>query len=344
MDYQNIKNALTNIECGKYNTLEPRLQEYLKKNIYYQENNIAPCIPVETEFNITDNDIHILKRFIKGKKKNIYNAKNHPLNKQTYNSDTSFFASIKQDAETTKKLKKINDAKNKEYTNPHNMGMFSQSTKNKNKNINNFYDNCLDKNNQMEIFDGRDILQNFEKQKEYIDTFGNSTNNKQHINSEMNHRLYPQNINDRNYQNNLPNNNINNIIGELDKYGETYQYSYNDGTNMDTKHKIIIPSAKYNSKKDINTSSYKSVPYMGYGEGKQNIDVSTSIRDGLPTRSFTEKFKTNGYGNPAEHFFQYINPNIQDPKHVVFPYHQCGESTRLNNKSITNKTYERDIV
>ena len=62
--------------CGNI-TLEPRLQEYLKKRIYYKEHKeLEPCISLEREFLITSNDKRILKAFISGEE-NIYDNKRY---------------------------------------------------------------------------------------------------------------------------------------------------------------------------------------------------------------------------------------------------------------------------
>src|SRR5277367_5573557 len=54
--------------------LEPRLQEYLKRKKFNEENDIEPPIPEEKEFCITPHDLNIIKRYKQGKK-NIYTPK-----------------------------------------------------------------------------------------------------------------------------------------------------------------------------------------------------------------------------------------------------------------------------
>ena len=41
--------------------------------------------------------------------------------------------------------------------------------------------------------------------------------------------------------------------------------------------------------------------------------------------------KMYGYRNMFEHQFQYINGEIQNPKHVILPFPQCGISSRIDN-------------
>jgi hypothetical protein len=54
--------------------LEPRLQEYMRRKNFNEENNIEPEIPEEQEFCITPHDMKIMKRFNQGKKK-LYTSK-----------------------------------------------------------------------------------------------------------------------------------------------------------------------------------------------------------------------------------------------------------------------------
>lgn len=63
-----------NFECKNGIYLEPRLQEYLKKKMYYKKNKINPGIPLEREFNISSEDVRRLKAFRSGDK-DIYNHK-----------------------------------------------------------------------------------------------------------------------------------------------------------------------------------------------------------------------------------------------------------------------------
>lgn len=55
--------------------LEPRLQEYLNAKRFNKENSIDPGIPEEQEFNITAQDIKLIKKFKKGDG-NLYSRKN----------------------------------------------------------------------------------------------------------------------------------------------------------------------------------------------------------------------------------------------------------------------------
>lgn len=54
--------------------LEPRLQEYLKRKKFNDENDIEPPVPEEKEFCITPYDLKIIKRYKQGKT-NLYSSK-----------------------------------------------------------------------------------------------------------------------------------------------------------------------------------------------------------------------------------------------------------------------------
>lgn len=62
-------------------SLEPRLQEYIKKKKYYVDNHIYPDIPIEREYSISPNDITIIKKYING-------IKVKPFTEQTANTIT----------------------------------------------------------------------------------------------------------------------------------------------------------------------------------------------------------------------------------------------------------------
>jgi hypothetical protein len=57
-------------------TLEPRLQEYIKKKKFYIDNKIQQEISLEREYGISNSDILIIKKFMRGDKK-IYDKEVH---------------------------------------------------------------------------------------------------------------------------------------------------------------------------------------------------------------------------------------------------------------------------
>ena len=65
-----------------------------------------------------------------------------------------------------------------------------------------------------------------------------------------------------------------------------------------------------------------------------NIDVENEFKKGLPSRAFINDKRNKEYDNPIEHYFSYIDNDIQDPNHVVMEY---PKSTRLSNKQHMQK-------
>lgn len=70
-DKKNLAYKLKNLRCDGDIMLEPRLVEYLKKKQYFTDNNIKPCISLEREFQITNDDLQRIRDFMQGKR-NIY--------------------------------------------------------------------------------------------------------------------------------------------------------------------------------------------------------------------------------------------------------------------------------
>jgi hypothetical protein len=81
--------------------LEPRLQEYLRRKRFNEENDIEPTITEEKEFCITDYDLKIIKRYKQGKTK-IYTPKQlaedpHYVKPNTNSFDDGFIPDFKKD-------------------------------------------------------------------------------------------------------------------------------------------------------------------------------------------------------------------------------------------------------
>ena len=66
----------------------------------------------------------------------------------------------------------------------------------------------------------------------------------------------------------------------------------------------------------------------------KNIDVENDFKKGLPSRSYINDKRNKDYDNPIEHYFSYIDNDIQDPDHVVMEY---PKPTRMSNKQHTDR-------
>ena len=116
-----IVDKLKYMTCDGNIMLEPRLQEYLKKKIYYKENNITPCISLEHEFQITPIDKNILRDFLKGKK-DVYNKPVEKYEKNSKSSGKPKFPSSSWAKDP--RVPYIESNKEKQQPTPVNRGMF----------------------------------------------------------------------------------------------------------------------------------------------------------------------------------------------------------------------------
>lgn len=101
---------------------------------------------------------------------------------------------------------------------------------------------------------------------------------------------------------------------------------------------VDISENKYFERKTTNPFHLKDDNYGGNYTTQQ--DEIYKIRS-MP--QFTKK--SYGYRNPAEHYFQYIDPEIFNPSNAVEKWTRGGVSTRLSNKTSGNNSNEitRDI-
>lgn len=344
-----------NFECKNGIYLEPRLQEYIKKKIYYKQYNINPVIPLEKEFCITREDIRRLKDFKSGNL-DIYNHKTQEkyLDKnvepkfefdpdETYKSDIRYQRFLKKKKRDSEAMKQR-----------HNYGKFDEEYKNAFNPITNFSldagnANLLNENRHEYLLDGRDFRLN-----DKLNTYNSKYKCKNPSISKRVYKVPKINQSTNRFVNYEPNVNFSNsdtvqykfgsfpknhettqIIGNMDSYRNNITDKYQRMSEMDTDFKIVIPNVNSNGKKS-HMNLYHTVPYRD-GGNIRNISTESLMRDSLPTRA-TKSF---GYNNPVEHYFDYIDSDIQDPNHVVF---EPGISTRLDNHSTAKKKYQREIL
>lgn len=77
--------------------LEPRLQEYIKRKKFNEENDIEPPIPEEKEFCITPHDLRLIRRHKQGKKK-LYTSSRLAQDPHFIKPNTDSFDNIDDDA------------------------------------------------------------------------------------------------------------------------------------------------------------------------------------------------------------------------------------------------------
>jgi len=119
--------------------------------------------------------------------------------------------------------------------------------------------------------------------------------------------------------------------GDITSYGMKPYESYSQMSTMDNDNRM--------SMRELNTSTYQAMPYMGHGRGTCVPTSKEEIQLGMPTRTS----KSYGYANPFEHYYTYIDQDIQQPDNVVMNFPRGGMATRIYNKSI-NQTVNRDIM
>jgi len=353
--------------------LEPRLQEYMRRKKFNNQNSIRSDIPEEQEFAITRDDLKMIRKYTKGNE-NLYSEKSigkmyrhdhmvRPIT--TFFDDTNDFKKDERYQRILKKAeshKKATDAQSNlnnmdsEYStffnsNPYERefnGTIERPYIDPKKNTT----GDLNKTGSQYMMDSRDLAigpsrpQKTKKASDMSDKTNGSyrynVNNKQSNPNIYNHPpsislnqyLTPQKVNGG-----LPHkNDLNQLIGTIDEYQKNLNRSqsmnnYQDGS-VDMDTKQMIGGKNMRSQRET-TNQYNSVPMM-YGMGMMDVCVEESLRG--HTRDTSKK--TAGYRNMFENNFQYISPEISDPNHTVAMYPNSTRGTgkelaRPSNKRIT---------
>lgn len=172
--------------------------------------------------------------------------------------------------------------------------------------------------------------------------------NKKNKNNEMLYKNFNNNLsnqynnNDSVFTNPLFFNNYNNLNNI-----ETYNYKfplYPASHELDSHYKkhnhgtenIINSMNIYNKYYDENLEKIMNTNHLVNNSilSPKNIDVENDFKKGLPSRSYINDKRNKDYDNPIEHYFSYIDNDIQDPDHVVMEY---PKSTRMSNKQHTDR-------
>jgi hypothetical protein len=324
------------IELKNNLTLEPRLQEYLKKKSFYKKNNIDPSFDLEREFNITKDDRMRMKGFLRG-------------SKDLYCNDTKYTApeenmgfSIKHDdfkndpryERLQKKLQRDKDANMAKYS----YGSGAEINGHSNQRNTNFItDDDYQREQESNFFlDSKPYMSDY-----YLNVRKNSrrTYDNDNFPPSLQYKKYsPWETPNYKPEHELPhNNNLNDIIKKIDEYKIQ--------TNTIRDYPVEMDKEVNYSNKPFPHNSYASVPLRGNNVnrigGTRDVNVENCLIKGLPDRD--AKFKSLGYPNYSEHSFDYISGDIQDPKHVVLPFPRGGFNSRLENDFKRAKSYQREI-
>jgi len=343
--------------------LEPRLQEYITKKETYKKYNIKPVISLELEFGITAKDKEQIKMIKKSGgqlfedptnqiyHENISNASlnsNNLLDSQF--SSEGFLTDNIKDKKFEKMFQKYDKIKQKDETRR------EQILKNQDKQQ---FAGWLDNNNN-DIIDSRFFSADFTPSRYTDDKFNEETKleNKKYINKPAItvERTFKNNTNDYRspyslthknqihngdiVNNNTHINDVDNIIGNYESYRKQINPKFQNTMDFDFEHKRSIPSVSSNGKKNLNSSSYKTMPFMGYDTDAKNVNDETQLLQGMPVRTH----KSYGYNNSFENQFQYISNDIQSPDNTVMTFPRGGHGTRqYNRENYKDNEYKREI-
>lgn len=352
--------ALKNIRCDGGMSLEPRYQEYLKKKQYYKDNNIKPCVSLEKEFMITKDDISKMRSFLKGNR-DIYNPKKDWV-KKDYCHPTQFFPSqdFKDDPRVPKPIK---PDKHKPVSN---MGMFYPEGRGQYYETNaqeldgpldlrdmtgfDLNDTRLDPRSDPHIYPGIEQFSKRESQYNVIENRSTiSPNNKKRHRRRKKTDMEKLSGYSKSHTNDYMDvghacdtspGKIDTIRDMSDRYNNIDSPALENTEYMRREKNIVIPRVVKESTKNVRTSQYSDNTYMDPTDSYGDKDLETCLASSMP--SITRK--SYGFRNPSEHFYQYIDTDIQNPDNVVFPIPRGGISTRIDNTSSAKKPYYRDVL
>jgi hypothetical protein len=323
-----------NIDLKNNLTLEPRLQEYLKKKSYYKKNNIDPPFDLEREFNISRDDKLRIKGFLTGAKDLYCNETKYvaPEENMGFSIKHDDFKNDPRYERLQQKLQRDKDANMAKYS----YGGGAEISGYAQRHTNVISDDNYQREQESGFFlDSKPYMSDY-----YLNVRKNSR--RTYDNNNPPQLQYKQHLSweSPNYkpEHELPHeNNLNDIIRKIDQYKIQTNSILDYPAEMDKE-------INYSNQKFAKTST-SSVPLRGNQVnrigGTRDVDTENCLIKGLPDRD--AKFKSIGYPNYSEHSFDYISGDIQDPKHVVLPFPRGGFNSRLENDFKRAKSYHREI-
>ncbi len=314
--------------------LEPRLIEYLKQRKFYEENNIntdTTCL--EKQYLITENDWNEIYKYKAELNKTGLNKTG--LNK-AYNRDADLIDFTKSkfkmanmyDARLERineKVKRERDAKKYKYNTTILQKTYDMYS-------NDFSSAASDDfSNEFSLDNIRDEMRPTLKQSYEANS---NFNTHELISPPSRHQYHNPPVIQRDQTQPFKR-----LDNQFNKIGSGYSKSYEVPPNIqkvntfDTDNKITIP-ANNCRKNDLNTS-FNEFNEFNTAENIKNIDYENYVKYGCPT----SKARSLGFENASKHFFQFIDSDIQDPRHVVS---DRPVLTRLDNKAAA-RSKQRDI-
>lgn len=297
--------------CNDGIMLEPRLMEYMNKKQYYASNDIDPPVSLEQQFSITDKDMRVIRKFASGDRE-IYGKKK----KSKPDKITAHYIRSRE------KENKRRSGKN--VKTPVNRGMFYDPEGKTYDNVPQTNDSRI--NNMLSFWDEQKLGYQIDDN----DARGSGMNSVLSMKHVMrgdayegdgfydavdgDSRLYKVD-NDHDMELNRM------LFDHPDKEHTSYYMEINDHD-------------KYNPGYSHRRTDYRPRPFSGYSDQPDPCTVH-----GVPTNTF----KSYGYRNPAEHYFQYIDPAHTNREESVFPFPRGGDITRLGNKKM-RRSYKREVM
>jgi len=323
--------------------LEPRLVEYLKRKKFYEENDING-VSLEKQYMITKIDLKKINDYQKKQNTNtnedeiVFDGERQYVQRRVKNYDENSDLIDCSQARFPKtnlydpRLDRINEKVRREKEAVNYKSNTSQLKKTYDMYNRNFSSTTSrDFDNEFSLDNIRDDMN-----AELKDEFESNSYQNTHelVNPPNKHQYHTKPSIQYNQiqhfqRTNNNNNSNNNTIGSGYSYRKPELPQFNRSNTFDIDNKVTIPTNNCR-KNDLN------MLYDGVGNGPmKNIDYENYIKYGYPT----SKARSLGFENPAEHYFQFIDEDIQDPRHVVSDRPQL---TRLDNKTIA-RPKARDI-
>jgi hypothetical protein len=171
--------------------------------------------------------------------------------------------------------------------------------------------------------------------KNYLNSDG-KVNNIQYYDETTDYPIYPPHIQ---YKNKLhfdkieerDKDNIRTSVYREPNFDKIVEYTDHNTKPPAFLSQIIKPRKSdrlYNNKNS--NECFNHVRQQYYNNEPIEKSVLNDIILGMPSHTS----KAYGYNDAFEHYFDYIDEDIQDPTHVVLPFSRGGASARLDNKKI----------
>lgn len=359
--------------------LEPRLQEYMRRKKFNEENDIEPTISEEKEFCVSSYDLKMIKRFNQGKKK-LYTEKRLSSDPHFVRPESDGFEELDSEHDfkkdprykrLQKKLQSHKDAQkqirnfegiDEDYTIFHQTNPYDLDPEKRPQRIskpydepNNAFDNYDYENNSS--FDSAVMMDS----RDLVLAPSRSPKTKKSNNAYDFEQQYPENRGKYCYSPNTKTKNFNTyhhparinykrpLTNEQVSGSMKHRLELKDIIgNLDTYNRHLNRTYDYvdteygsNSKSSRETqSSYQAIPF-GYGNGLPNISVEESLKGGIRDSSK----KSIGFRNPFEHQFDYISKDISDYRHTVnmWPQSTRGENRELARPNSASARYDKEM-